>query len=726
MEQEKVPFSTSPEQNDPATKPELKGDVSPTILSKLRKKTGKIAKGLAIVGMLSTAEITDQQNPHHRTAYEQLHEQELKKNRFLDEQAYTKLAELNPSIALEVVDSYQNEPYIEEIIEKIAEKNPRYVIEFVNHFITQPYAQKIIKKIVASGNLDIENIIILRAENFKNVPWGKKIIEEAAEFQPRAVLLYADGLTPLPYATELIERSIKKFPLGMIQEEYTEFSDFYSNEATLKVLQESNDPFIQTLSKIKKTKYNDYVKEKICALTDEIVNNNLTLENAARIVEDDKQFLEELIKIKMRSDHLGDESVDNFLKEKILRKVFEINRLHEETDGTRFKSIENSSPQDLYLFLVYGDEEIFTSSFNGIFNRLIERTKQTHITGTQLLEQVGYIKFRTLIRSCTEFNRLGDFLDTMTKDQQKEIFQRFVQDLDKTKDPLREAVSIAEAGGTTNNPEILEILREEIKRQINSEQVNKKEIEILYKLIAATLMGRGSGDAWVKEIQKEYQISSLTEVASKELFNINGKNIQEYFFYDDEDGHITFKNFITEYKNNKEWIIKDAGTYITVSARAGNREIVIYANKPEKEDIAHEQIMKEFEKQNIQPLVVVHRGHSYHAQKTIEKIPSSTKIVSLGSCGGYRNLSDVLEHAPQAHIISTKGTGTKFVNEPLLKMLNEEILGGHDINWSDFWKRAERKIGSDKFKDYVAPNKNFGTMFIKAYKQVLDEKMVYQ
>ncbi|MEW6616976.1 MAG: hypothetical protein AB1333_00990 [Patescibacteria group bacterium] len=788
MEQERTPFSIHSEQNDSVIKPESKEDASPTILSKLRKKTGKIAKGLAIVGMLSTAEITDQQNPHHPTTYEQFHEQKLKKNRFLDEQSYTKLAELNPHDALEVADSYQykpwawkiientidslkyealqyadkykdipnskeiikrtvtkgveeghvyfvleyansfaDEPYAKEIIEKIADTNPGVVIEFANHFVTQPYAQKIVEKIATPDCSEIiKSVIIRQAKNFKDVQWGKKIIEEIAESQPRDVLLYAEELMSLPYATELIERSIKKSPSSMIRNEYTEFSDMYANGATLKILQESNDPFIQTLSKIKKIKYDDYIKENMCAMIDEIINNGLTLENAAYIAGDEKQFLEELIKIKLRPNHFGDEIVDYFLTRKSLEKVEKINRLHEETDAMRFKSIENSSPQDLYLLLVYGDEEIFTSSFNGIFNRLIERAKQTNITGIQLLEEIGYVKFRTFIRSCTEFNRFGDFLNTMTKDQQEEVLQRFIKNLDKTKDSLREAISIAEAIETTNNPEILKILAEEIKKQINNTRIDRKEIKILYKLIATTLTSKEPGDAWLKEIQKEYQIPSLIEVPSKELFNANGKNVQKYFFYDDEDGRVTFKNFLDQYKNNGEWKIKDAGTYVVISARSNNREIVIYANKPEKEYVGQEQIAKELEKQNIQTLVAVHRGHSYHAQKTIEKIPPSAKIVSLGSCGGYRNLSDVFKHAPQAHVISTKGTGTKFVNEPLLKILNEEILSGRDINWSDFWKKAERKIGNDKFKNYVAPNKNFGLAFIKTYKQALDKEILHQ
>ncbi|MFH0799742.1 MAG: hypothetical protein V2A66_06130 [Pseudomonadota bacterium] len=153
------------------------------------------------------------------------------------------------------------------------------------------------------------------------------------------------------------------------------------------------------------------------------------------------------------------------------------------------------------------------------------------------------------------------------------------------------------------------------------------------------------------------------------------------------------------------------------------KRIEIYANKPTSEGVEKgpDEIQKVFSKRNIQSIMVVHRGHSFHAGETIGRIPRIAKIVSLGSCGGYNNVSAVLERAPEAHIISTKGTGTMNVNDPLFKMLNEAILTGEDINWPEFWRRAEGRFGGmDEFRSYIPPHRNLGVMFLKAYFKLME------
>ncbi len=59
-----------------------------------------------------------------------------------------------------------------------------------------------------------------------------------------------------------------------------------------------------------------------------------------------------------------------------------------------------------------------------------------------------------------------------------------------------------------------------------------------------------------------------------------------------------------------------------------------------------------------------------------------------------------------------------LVNDPLLKALNEVILSGKDITWSAFWADAEKKFGNNtNFDNYVAPDKNLGVNFLKAYQK---------
>jgi len=114
--------------------------------------------------------------------------------------------------------------------------------------------------------------------------------------------------------------------------------------------------------------------------------------------------------------------------------------------------------------------------------------------------------------------------------------------------------------------------------------------------------------------------------------------------------------------------------------------------------------------------MIVHRGHSYHVDKTLPNIDSETKLIFLGSCGGYKEISNIIGKSKDAQVISTKGKGTGIINDPLLKLLNNEILEGKDIKWQEFWQKAQNKFNNNSdFNNYISPDKNQSLLFLKAY-----------
>jgi hypothetical protein len=117
------------------------------------------------------------------------------------------------------------------------------------------------------------------------------------------------------------------------------------------------------------------------------------------------------------------------------------------------------------------------------------------------------------------------------------------------------------------------------------------------------------------------------------------------------------------------------------------------------------------------PPLIVHRGHSSHVERTIDKLPVTAVLVFLGSCGGYSQIEAILRQAPEAQVIATKGIGGITVNDPLLKALNDYILSGKDVIWADFWRHAGALLaGNPRFADYIAPDKNAGIICLKAYR----------
>ena len=70
---------------------------------------------------------------------------------------------------------------------------------------------------------------------------------------------------------------------------------------------------------------------------------------------------------------------------------------------------------------------------------------------------------------------------------------------------------------------------------------------------------------------------------------------------------------------------------------------------------------------------MMHRGYSYHLKYTIQALDYENKIVILGSCGGYQNLSDILIRCPDEHIISTKQVGVFAFNTPIINAVNNAL-----------------------------------------------------
>jgi len=107
-------------------------------------------------------------------------------------------------------------------------------------------------------------------------------------------------------------------------------------------------------------------------------------------------------------------------------------------------------------------------------------------------------------------------------------------------------------------------------------------------------------------------------------------------------------------------------------------------------------------------------------------MPDNAKIVFLGSCGGYKNLSTIIKRSPDAHIISTKEIGSGLINKPILNYLNQFLESGKTLVWKTMWSDLDKQFGKsdrntrDTWDDYIPPYKNLGAIFLKAYNKKMD------
>lgn len=536
------------------------------------------------------------------------------------------------------------------------------------------------------------SLLIRRLPEFINKPCADIVIAGAAKINPDEIFNYASS----------------------------------TNISLKGAVERNSDPLVKTIVRITQQSKAP-LKAKI--FLNDIHAGKLTIAEADKIAETPDLFFKNLVRLKIENTSLGNASINSELEYRALRDYVRVmDELHEKPEVVRFKCIENLTPEALYYVIIFGQDEIYTSSFTGAFKRLMEKMKP--MTGDEFLAKVNYYHFRTFIRMCAGFNRLDQFLSTFTEEKKKEMLRNFIANLDKGKeDDLEDAVDVADAFGSIEDTAISAYLREEVRKnyEISYERRSKKGLQV-YALLA-TLFD-GAKDTLTNELAEErsrkLNLPPINYVPYNTLTNDSAAVVEQFFFYGDEDGKMSYASFLSNFKGPK-WKISPSKYWIKINS-TGGKPIVVYANlplpEPEDEE-AQRALNKYMDQNNIYPSVLIHRGHSYHLPTTLERLSDKTKVVVLGSCGGYHNLSTILNNSPDAQIISTKQTGAMAVNEPILRALNDNLNEGTDLNWVNMWKRLDGefrgKTSEATFRDYVPPHKNLGAIFIKAYRRLEEQ-----
>ena len=472
-------------------------------------------------------------------------------------------------------------------------------------------------------------------------------------------------------------------------------------------------------NKITETVY-DIFEEKGTAtrsyvLLHDIVNSKLSVEEAHSIAKYDNTLFEYLIVMRAEEELHAEHSVDEALKYQCLKHVRVINDLHEESDAKRFASLSKFSASEIYTLMVYSEDEIYTSTFLGMYTRMM--AKMDAESTYQFLYQNNFNQFRTFIKMCAGYNELNNFLSKMGEYEKQKLFARLVEGIEKANDNLSSAVAIADTYGSIQSSGTKATFEQAILKYYEEIRYTDVEAEKLYSIILSVFdLGGTSSNAALRDQMVNLRVLPISRIYKE------GKNVQQHFFFDDPDGRTSYGHFISTFSNGK-WDILDKGTYVLLKSRSG-MAIEIYANKPTSECAGQDAIKAYFQETGRWPDVVVHRGHSYFASAAIESLTPNAEIVFLGSCGGYNNISQVLKYSPDAQIISSKQIGTMLVNDRLCLELNEVIRKGQDIVWDNLWATLDKKFADgstadSRFQDYIPPHKNLGALLIKTYRSVL-------
>jgi hypothetical protein len=492
---------------------------------------------------------------------------------------------------------------------------------------------------------------------------------------------------------------------------------------------------------------------------DELVSGKLSTDDIDKVKGDDLNYFRLLVRIRLdyaarvlpplRDTPLEMNALTTMLEKKS-KQVFvnEINALHTvDNPAIRFKILDPLTPEELYYIIVLSEDEIYTSSYLGVYDRIFQRMRQPF--GDSLLMAVHGDYFRKFIKMAAAYNKLEHFLGTMDKQNAGIVMKSFVIHLENAGE--EEAVDVADSYSSIveKSPSLARYILGEVKENYEKDvaEGNKKGV-IIYHLLETLF--ESADTAGHIDLSATLGIPSIYTVDHSSLVDDSGRVVEQVFFYGDKDkdGQNSYEDFMALFRRRygggvhpakghhpvkpegkPEWKIVENPQWTTITSTRG-KPVLIFANKPllgddDPDDKAQKALGAYLEAHNLRPAIVIHRGHSYHVKYTIGQMAPTARIVVLGSCGGYNNLSEVLNKSEDAHIISSKQVGTKTVNEPILEAINNTLIAGKDVEWLPMWRELEARFqndpaGKEKFEDYIPPYKNLGAIFIKAYRKALE------
>lgn len=581
----------------------------------------------------------------------------------------------------------------------------------------EPIFSSIVQILEVNGYASLDNILyknlqasISNISLFNQSEEALPFLKKAAYQYPNEVLKEFGSYERMPYAQEVLEHVARISPQAI--KKYLPGKNIIN-----AYLLNSTDTVVMKLI----TLYRQFGSEsKVYYFLDIILNDSTASPSLLNsMAQYPKVYLNALIKMRQKDHPIGEYDLESELSIRALEQVRKVNDLHDETNqNIRFEAVQNLNAVELYTLIVYSPEEIFTSTFNGMFTRLQFQMKQNAMSGYQLLQEASFNKFRTFIKLCAGYNALDKFLATMSPQEADEVLHKFVSTLNSDDGDLSEAVNVADTFGSLEDTARLSVMEKYLKEEYQQTSLDDNR-KVLYGLLLKLLYKKTGTvpDSLLAVELENYQLPVLDQIEYQSLVSADTAT-QMHFFFDDEDGLTSFSTFLQAFKT-AGWKVLETQYYVKIY---GKGKAVIYANKPLFEREGQIQLSEMVEKGEIRPTIIVHRGHSYYAMNTISQIPSYARIVFLGSCGGYHNLSEVVKRAPDANIISSKQIGTYVVNNTLLIEMSNTIATQQNLAWADLWKRLNLRLkgsgtGYERFLDYVPPHKNMGAIFIRAYQQ---------
>jgi len=543
----------------------------------------------------------------------------------------------------------------------------------------------------------------------------KRVVET-----PEYIFSFLENKPGFFYTDLLILFMAKNYP-----EQLLAYLQKNSNSTVVNSIRSQKNIYVQQLLSFS----SNSLSTELAPFTEQIANNELTIDDILtkrKKVNDYFQLLVNTIMSNNEKTEQGESpqfqmALFNALSEKSLDfYVKKLNELHSSPDGVRFQSVQALRPQDLYYIIVSADEEMYTSTYLGLYKRLLSHFKGQ--PADSVLTLVHNDRFRRFMRIAATYNTITDFLRLMSPEKSKSLIHAFVSDIENSDDDeaVANATDVADAFiALSKDPLFNSYVKQELEDGLRKSARNDgNQTRRLYSILQR-VYNLVNNDESESNLSANYKKLSLASLKDK-----SGTISELVLFYGDDDGKTSFNSFMSLFKDKSQWDVNTNDSWVTVSSLQG-QPIKIYANLPlntedEKDLAAQEALSGYLKQQAIEPSILIHRGHSYHLSNTLRYLDASVKLAILGSCGGCKNMKKIMELNSEVHIIASKQVGSMAVNDPLLRQLNNNLLDSKNLDWVTFWDELNAKFKNDTnasklFEEYIPPYKNVSVYVIRLY-----------
>lgn len=574
--------------------------------------------------------------------------------------------------------------------------------------------------------------------NFKNLNWRncqllanafwefdeKKQMSDISAYKrvvetPEYIFSFLEGKPNFYYTDSLVGFMAKNYPeqlLAYLQK---------NNNAITNSIRGQKNIYVQQLVSFS----SNSLASEIAPFAEQIAFNQLTVDDVLERRKKINDYFQLLVNTAMNNRERmeqGDEpefqtALMNALSEKALDfYVKKINDLHSSPDAERFQSVQSLRPQDIYYVIVSADEEMYTSTYLGLYKRLMAHFKDQ--SADSILSLVHNDRFRKFMRIAATYNTLTDFLHHMASDRAKDLIHSFIANIESNDDDeaVSNASDVADAFIALSKDPVFNVyVREELESGLKKSQKDGHYQSIRLYSILQRVYDLVNSDPSSNTLTANYKTLNYSS-----LKDSKGNVSELVLFYGDEDGKSSFNSFMNLFRDKKQWDVTTNDSWVTISSLQG-QPLRIYANLPlkneDEKDIAAQQALTDYlQQQSIEPSILIHRGHSYHLPNTLKYLDPSIKLAILGSCGGYKNMKKIIELDPEVQIIASRQVGSMAVNDPLLNLLNTYLVSGKNIDWVNFWDELAGGFRKDAnvsklFEEYIPPYKNVSSYVIRLY-----------